>query len=141
MMFCRFSLVGLFCFASCFGRSLFGFFQSHYGFCRSFTALSVSSPCIRLAFALHSPALADFVCFSLLFSLFGTSWRNIPASPTRSVESGDVLISRAVASQVPSALRGLTSVFGMGTGGSLSLLSPETFFRMLAAPSQLHRSS
>ena len=44
------------------------------------------------------------------------------------MESGDVLISRAVASQVPSALRGLTSVFGMGTGGSLSLLSPETLF-------------
>ena len=39
----------------------------------------------------------------------------------RAMESGDVLLSRAVASQVPSALRGLTSVFGMGTGGSLSL--------------------
>ena len=39
--------------------------------------------------------------------------------------SGNVLLSRAVSSQVPSALRGLTSVFGMGTGGSLSLLSPE----------------
>ena len=38
---------------------------------------------------------------------------------------GGVLISRAVASQVPSALRGLTSVFGMGTGGSLLLSSPE----------------
>ena len=37
------------------------------------------------------------------------------------MESGDVLLSRAVASQVPSALRGLTSVFGMGTGGSLLL--------------------
>ena len=42
-----------------------------------------------------------------------------------SVESGGVLISRAVASQVPSALRGLTSVFGMGTGGSLLPSSPE----------------
>ena len=39
--------------------------------------------------------------------------------------SGNVLLSRAVSSQVPSALKGLTSVFGMGTGGSLSLLSPE----------------
>ena len=38
---------------------------------------------------------------------------------------GGVLISRAVASQVPSALRGLTSVFGMGTGGTLLLSSPE----------------
>ena len=44
-----------------------------------------------------------------------------------SVESGGVLISRAVASQVPSALRGLTSVFGMGTGGSLLPSSPELF--------------
>ena len=43
-----------------------------------------------------------------------------------SLESGGVLISRAVASQVPSALRGLTSVFGMGTGGALLLSSPES---------------
>ena len=41
------------------------------------------------------------------------------------VESGSVLLSRAVSSQVPSALKGLTSVFGMGTGGSLSLSPPE----------------
>ena len=41
------------------------------------------------------------------------------------LESGSVLLSRAVTSQVPSALKGLTSVFGMGTGGSLSPLSPE----------------
>ena len=41
------------------------------------------------------------------------------------LESGNVLLSRAVSSQVPSALKGLTSVFGMGTGGSLSPLSPE----------------
>ena len=44
------------------------------------------------------------------------------------MESGGVLLSRAVSSQVPSALRGLTSVFGMGTGGSLSPLSPEIEF-------------
>ena len=44
-----------------------------------------------------------------------------------SLESGGVLISRAVASQVPSALRGLTSVFGMGTGGTLLPSSPEWF--------------
>ena len=42
-----------------------------------------------------------------------------------SMGSGSVLLSRAVASQVPSALKGLTTVFGMGTGGSLSLLPPE----------------
>ena len=32
--------------------------------------------------------------------------------------SGGDLLSRAVSSQVPSALKGLTSVFGMGTGGT-----------------------
>ena len=37
-----------------------------------------------------------------------------------SLGSGNDLLSRAVSSQVPSALKGLTSVFGMGTGGTLS---------------------
>ena len=50
----------------------------------------------------------------------------------KKIESGDVLLSRAVASQVPSACGGLTSVFGMGTGGTLQLLSPETFIRLSA---------
>ena len=36
------------------------------------------------------------------------------------MESGNVLLSQVVSNQVPSALKGLTSVFGMGTGGSLS---------------------
>ena len=58
------------------------------------------------------------------------------------LESGGVLLSRAVASQVPSALRGLTSVFGMGTGGTLSPLPPEIVFHCHAyAPLQLHSSS
>ena len=42
-----------------------------------------------------------------------------------SLDPGNVLSSRAVSSQVLSACEGLTSVFGMGTGGSLQLLSPE----------------
>ena len=46
------------------------------------------------------------------------------------MESGDDLLSRAVSSQVPSALRGLTSVFGMGTGGTLLPLSPEILIRL-----------
>ena len=41
------------------------------------------------------------------------------------MESGNVLLSQVVSNQVPSALKGLTSVFGMGTGGSLRLLPPE----------------
>ena len=39
--------------------------------------------------------------------------------------SGGDLLSRTVTSQVPSALKGLTSVFGMGTGGTPSSLPPE----------------
>ena len=41
------------------------------------------------------------------------------------MESGGDLLSRTVTSQVPSALKGLTSVFGMGTGGTPSSLPPE----------------
>ena len=41
------------------------------------------------------------------------------------MESGDDLSSRAVSSQVISALKGLTSVFGMGTGVTPSSLPPE----------------
>jgi hypothetical protein len=37
---------------------------------------------------------------------------------------GDVLLFHAVASAVPSALKGLTSVFGMGTGVTPPLWSP-----------------
>ena len=39
----------------------------------------------------------------------------------RNIESGNDIVSRAVSSQVPSAHGGLTSVFGMGTGGFLRL--------------------
>ena len=39
--------------------------------------------------------------------------------------SGGVLLSRAVSRQVSSALKSLTSVFGMGTGVSSSLLPPD----------------
>ena len=41
------------------------------------------------------------------------------------MESGSDLLSRAVSSQVPSALKGLTSVFGMGPGVTPSLSPPE----------------
>src|ERR1700736_1029583 len=40
-------------------------------------------------------------------------------------ETGGVLLSQALASQVPSALRGLTALFGMGRGVSPSLKPPE----------------
>ena len=41
------------------------------------------------------------------------------------LKSGSYLLSQDVAIQVPSALRGLTSVFGMGTGVSLLLSPPD----------------
>ena len=44
-------------------------------------------------------------------------------SPLR--ETGGVLLSQGFSPQVPSALTGLTSVFGMGTGVTLSLWPPE----------------
>ena len=40
-------------------------------------------------------------------------------------ESGGDLLSHTVTHAVPSAQRGLTSVFGMGTGVTLSLLPPK----------------
>ena len=43
------------------------------------------------------------------------------------INPGNDLVSHAVAHAVPSAQRGLTSVFGMGTGVTLSVRSPETF--------------
>ena len=55
------------------------------------------------------------------------------------MESGGDLLSRAVSSQVPSALKGLTSVFGMGTGGTPSPLPPEISFQG-SVPSPAPRS-
>jgi hypothetical protein len=49
---------------------------------------------------------------------------------------GDVLLSQGVAPQVPSALTVLTSVFGMGTGVSPSLWSPETCRSPVFRPAQ-----
>ena len=42
-------------------------------------------------------------------------------------KSGSDLLSRAVSRGVPSALEGLTSVFGMGTGGTPPTLPPENW--------------
>ncbi len=44
-------------------------------------------------------------------------------------ETGGVLLSQALSSQVPSALRGLTALFGMGRGVSPSLKPPERLER------------
>src|SRR5262249_10093787 len=48
--------------------------------------------------------------------------------PHRS-KSGGVLLSQGVSSQVPSALAGLTSVFGMGTGVTPPPWPPKSFLK------------
>ena len=46
--------------------------------------------------------------------------------PPRWEKSGGVLLSQGLSSQVPSALEGLTSVFGMGTGVTPPLWPPKS---------------
>jgi hypothetical protein len=46
------------------------------------------------------------------------------------IDPGNVLLSHAVAHAVPSAPRGLTAVFGMGTGVTLSLWPPGAEIRL-----------
>ena len=49
-------------------------------------------------------------------------------SPAMSLmKCGNVLLSHTVSRTVPSALCGLTSVFGMRTGGSHMILSPQWY--------------
>src|ERR1700751_6197317 len=49
--------------------------------------------------------------------------------------AGDYLISHTLSRAVPSARRGLTSVFGMGTGVTLAVCSPASLMRRLAGDS------
>ena len=57
-------------------------------------------------------------------------------------KTGGVLLSQALASQVPSALRGLTALFGMGRGVSPSPRPPEKDERpRLPGPSKLHSAT
>ena len=49
-------------------------------------------------------------------------------------KSGGDLLSRAVSRQVPSALEGLTTVFGMGTGVTPPPLPPENLFSCRPGP-------
>ena len=50
-----------------------------------------------------------------------------PSRAVLKIIPGDDLLSHTLARAVPSALRGLTAVFGMGTGVSPSPESPENF--------------
>src|SRR6266403_6303291 len=56
----------------------------------------------------------------------------VTLSGLRSNNPGGFLLSHAVARAVPSAPRGLTSVFGMGTGVTLSTQPPENCFSNLS---------
>ena len=47
---------------------------------------------------------------------------------------GDDLLSQGLASQVPSALKSLTSVFGMGTGVASSPSSPGNLLTLISLP-------
>ncbi len=60
----------------------------------------------------------------LAHSMFDTGWRPAPAPPQCRKPPGGDLFSHTLASAVSSALRRFTSVFGMGTGGSVSLEPP-----------------
>ena len=64
----------------------------------------------------------------------GISQKNSAIKRSFIVESGGDLLSRTVTSQVPSALKGLTSVFGMGTGGTPSSLPPEMVSYLIRTP-------
>ena len=56
-------------------------------------------------------------------------------------KSGGVLLSQGVYPQVPSALTGLTSVFGMGTGVTLSLWPPKSVVNRCATHTEDSRAS
>ena len=58
-----------------------------------------------------------------------------PTGSARMKYPGDDLFSQEVAPRVSSALESLTSVFGMGTGGSSPLASPGYIFNCRPAPS------
>src|ERR1039457_1056511 len=50
--------------------------------------------------------------------------------------AGNDLLSHTLSRAVPSAQRGLTSVFGMGTGGTPAVRSPTTWSRQPSAVSR-----
>ena len=87
------------------------------------------------AFAVRAPSEPE----PFLFPLMGQEREKLPFPPLHFLDPGNVLLSQAVPSSVPSACGGLTSVFGMGTGGSLQPLSPETFSRFPSLPRHFRR--
>ena len=86
------------------------------------TALRGRSARVRVG----QPAQAPHVCLCPVESSSTAAIRRATSTKTgrpqaaRDVKTGGVLLSQALASQVPSALRGLTALFGMGRGVSPS---------------------
>ena len=105
----------LFCFQLALALSLGHRLSSHI----AFSPLSLGH---RLGFAAR-PASARCPVLPYVREREKLSFLPLPVDP------GNFLLSQAVPSSVPSAFGGLTSVFGMGTGGALQLSSPETFPR------------
>ena len=96
------------------------------------TTLRLTAECSAIELLRNIFSFSLPLCYSLMFE----SGKNFRSSRSP-LDPGNFLLSQAVPSSVPSAFGGLTSVFGMGTGGALQLSSPETFrrgaFRFLSA--------
>ena len=97
-------------------------FGSRPGFALRF-CLALAPPRLR-----RSPRPASASCPAAPFFLMFWEREKLSFLPLL-LDPGNFLLSQAVPSSVPSAFGGLTSVFGMGTGGALQLSSPETFRR------------
>ena len=69
--------------------------------------------------------LVTVIVCTAFYVLCKSSGQSLFTLSAHSLSSGSVLSSRAVAHQVLSTLRSLTSVFGMGTGGTSSLWPPD----------------
>ena len=88
------------------------------------TTLRLTAECSAIELLRNIFSFSLPLCYSLMFE----SGKNFRSSRSP-LDPGNFLLSQAVPSSVPSAFGGLTSVFGMGTGGALQLSSPETFLR------------
>ena len=96
-------------------------FGARHGFAHHFWLALRLGSCLGFA---ARPASAR--CLAAPFSLMFWEREKLSFLPLL-LDPGNFLLSQAVPSSVPSAFGGLTSVFGMGTGGALQLSSPETF--------------
>ena len=102
------------------------------------TTLRLTAECSAIELLRNIFSFSLPLCYSLMFE----SGKNFRSSRSP-LDPGNFLLSQAVPSSVPSAFGGLTSVFGMGTGGALQLSSPETFPReaSLAPPPRTFKTA